>query len=181
MVSDNEDRNRHQAIPDLDDKTIIEDADVDDEANGNENDIEEERLQTDGKTSESGDSNDQGRKDVDEEDSDEREYAPIRPPRGRRRHTTPMMREIAPNIHETRDRLSMQSHNVLIFTNVKRKPRDEGSKELADVSEIPEELTFSRSTVIPYRRSKRCIIAAPEYRDTDLVSVKDIRETLASV
>ncbi|CAD6241240.1 GSCOCG00012617001-RA-CDS, partial [Cotesia congregata] len=96
---------------------------------------------------------------------------------------TPQIREITPNVCETRDRLSMQSDNILIFVNVQGKSYDEGSRELADVLQIPNNLNnaYCRSVVIPYKGDKRCIVAVPKYRKMDLVSTGDIRETLGNV
>ncbi|CAG5073088.1 Protein of unknown function [Cotesia congregata] len=98
------------------------------------------------------------------------------PPRAPRRHpaVTPQSREIAPNVRETRDRLSMQSDNILIFVNVKGEPCDEGSRELSGVLQIPNNLhdNYCRSTVINYRGNKHCIVAVPKYRNLDLKRIK---------
>ncbi|CAG5071984.1 Protein of unknown function, partial [Cotesia congregata] len=100
----------------------------------------------------------------------------IRPPRAASATITPQIREITPNVCETRDRLSMQSDNILIFVNVQGKSYDEGSRELADVLQIPNNLNnaYCRSVVIPYKGDKRCIVAVPKYRKMDLVSTGDI-------
>ncbi|CAD6236937.1 GSCOCG00012487001-RA-CDS [Cotesia congregata] len=107
------------------------------------------------------------------------------PPRAPRRHpvVTPQSREIAPNVRETRDRLSMQSDNILIFVNVKGEPCDEGSRELSGVLQIPNNLhdNYCRSTVINYRGNKQCIVAVPKYRKLDLVSADDICETINNI
>lgn len=143
-------------------------------AGDNDDDSDDERrLQTDAESSDDHRSEDGG---VIDDGAD----VPLRPPRGRA-PTTPLVRELAPNVRETRDRLSMQPDNVLVFVNVKGKPCDDGSRELADLLEIPNQLTFCRSTVIRYKSNRHCILAAPKYRDVDLVSIEDIRETLGNV
>lgn len=170
--------------------------DVDESSTGSVN--EELQLRTDGEDSsgddrhsEGGEAGDEGLINANEnegqlegeEGGDDGGNNQAQPPRAGRSKTTPQVREIAPNIRETRDRLSMQVDNVLIFVNVRGEPCDVGSRELIESLDIPNNLnnSYCRSTVIPYKGNRHCILAVPKNRNIDLASVDDIRETLNNV